>query len=159
MKNRRQFVRPIAAMVLLSPLFGCAAGGSKEKRMVELTFGVINYTNRMIFDVALNGHGWGGAAPYNGGVGAMLFTPLELGGPQTLTWRLDGPRGMPGNGDTVTAKNQLYIREEDIPRAAKSAPHICIHIYPDQTAEITYTSGATPQPTERGLAILKEQGK
>jgi hypothetical protein len=69
-----------------------------------------------------------------------------------LTWRDSG------TGATFTAKSQLFIREEDIPKSEKHAPHIAIHIYPDQTAEITFAIG-TPPPTPRGAEILKEHGE
>ena len=152
MKSRRQFIQPIAAMAMLSPLLGCAAGGAKEKKMVELSYVKYNYTDRVIFDIFLNGHGGGVAPAYGGGNSVSLFTTFELGGPQTLTWR-DA-----GTGDTFTAKNPLFIREEDIPKSEKHASQIAIHIYPDQTAELTFAIG-TPPPTPRGAAILKEHGE
>lgn len=150
MKSRRQFLEPIAAMALLIPLPGLAED-TRAKKTIKLNFGVINYTDHAIYDVALNGHGWGLAPPYFGSIGAMLLTPFEIGGPQKLTWRHGA------TGEIYTAKNQLFIREEDIPKGGIPAPFICIHVYPDFTGEITYTGGTTPLPTERGLELLKQR--
>ena len=149
MKSRRQFIQPLATLALLLPLWGVAQE-NKVKKTVKLNFGVINYTDHAIYDVALNGHGWGIAPPYFGSIGTMLLTPFEIGGPQKLTWRHGS------TGEIYTAKNQLFIREEDIPKGGIPAPFICIHVYPDFTGEITYTGGTTPQPTERGMALMKQ---
>ena len=143
MKSRRQFIQPIAAVALLSPLLGCAAGSSMERKMIGFHFVTRNYTDRDIFELQLNGHGWSGAPPYGGGNGVMMGSQFELGGPQILKWRDSG------TGATLIATNQLYIREEDIPKGAKTLPYMCIHIYPDQTAEITYGLGTEVDPGVR----------
>ena len=161
MQQRRRFLQALGNLAVFAPAAGIAAGSapagsSNGKKVVKLTFAIINYTNRMIFDVALNGHGFGLAPPYMGSVGAMLSTALETGGPQTLTWRLGGNPSMARNGEVVSAKNKLFIREEDIPKGAK-APFVCVHIYPDDTAELTFTAGEQPQPTVRGIDFLKQR--
>jgi len=150
MQSRRRVLSSFAALALL-PVLCSHAEESHGKKTVKLNFGVINYTDHAIYDVALNGHGYGLAPPYFGSIGAMLLTPFELGGPQKLSWRHGS------TGDIYTATNQLFIREEDIPKGGIPAPFICIHVYPDFTGEITYTGGTTPQPTARGLEILKQR--
>lgn len=117
--------------------------------MVGFHFVTRNYTDVYIFDVALNGYGGGGAPPFGGGNAVMMGMQFELDGPQELTWR-DA-----GSGVAYKSKTPLFIRERDIPTGAKTLPYLCVHLYPDQTAELTYGL-TTPTPTPRGLKILKE---
>ena len=124
------------------------------KKTIALNLIIRNYTDRSIFNLSLNGRGGEGASPYNSGTSVYADFTFDLGGPQTLTWTLDGPRGMARNGEVVTAKNPLYIREEDMPKGVR---YLCIHIYPDEMAELTFTVGR-PVPTARGAIILKETG-
>ena len=151
MRSRRQFIQPLAALALLSP-WVCGAAESSAKKIIKLTFGIINYTDHTVYDVALNGRGYGLAPPYFGMVASMLLIPFETGGPQKVTWR------HAATGDVVVGKNPLFIREEDMPRGGKAAPYMCIHIYPDASTELSYTAGEAPQPTARGIALLKAAG-
>ena len=73
-------------------------------------------------------------------------------GPQTLTWRLGGPRGTPRNGETVTAKNALTLAAAQIPADAN---YLGVHVYPDETAEFSF-SKYPPNPSARGEEIYKE---
>jgi hypothetical protein len=151
MNIRRNILKPLAVLALL-PFTACTTG-VKMKKTITLDFAVRNYTDRYIFSVSLNGRSSGGAPPYGGGNSIEIDHTFDLGGPQTLTWR-DA-----GTGVITTAKNPLYIREEDIPKGAKYSPAMCIHIYPDATAELTFsvsTVGLTT--TSRGRVILKETG-
>ena len=118
------------------------------KKTIALNLIIRNYTDRSIFNIILNGCGAGGAPPYNSGNSVYVDYTFDLGGPQTLTWR-DA-----GTGVTTTAKNPLYIREEDMPKGVR---YLCIHIYPDETVELTFTVGR-PVPTARGAIILKATG-
>ena len=124
-------------------------------KTIALSYTTRNYTSRDIFEVSLNKRTSDGAPPYNSGTSSSVGVTFDLGGPQTLTWTLGGPRGTARNGEVVAAKNSLYIREEDMP---KGVCYLCIHIYPDETAELTFTVHLPP-PTPRGAAILKENGK
>ena len=118
------------------------------KKTIGLNLTTRNYTNRTIFYINLNGRTSALAPAYGGGNGTQIDVAFDLGGPQTLKWR-DA-----GTGVTTTAKNPLYIREEDMPKGVR---YLCIHIYPDETAELTFTVHLPP-PTPRGAAILKETG-
>ena len=146
MTARRTVLKPLAALALL-PLAACAAG-VKMKKTIALNLIIRNYTDRDIFAINLNGRYDEGAPPYNSGTSVYVDATFDLGGPQTLKWRDSG------TGATTTAKNPLYIREEDMPKGVR---YLCIHIYPDEMAELTFTVGR-PVPTARGAIILKETG-
>lgn len=76
----------------------------------------------------------------------IIGVPFELG-PKTVTWRLDGPKGTPRNGETVTNKNPLRL-DTVVPRAK----YLGVHIYPDDTVELI-TSVAIPSKTRRGVEM------
>lgn len=122
------------------------------KKEIVLDVVMFNYWDRPIFDVILNGGDIGVAGAYGGGRGVMTDVTIPLGS-QTLTWRLDGPRGMARNGETVTVKNLLTLSPETI---QSNANYLAVHIYPDSTAELM-TSENLPQPSIRGEQIYKEK--
>lgn len=116
---------------------------------------IFNYLNRPIFDVRLNKKHIGLASTFNSGHGLMTGVKVPLG-PQMVSWRLDGPEGTKGNGDTVHAANTLVL-------VAPPEEHryLGVHIYPDNTVEII-AEAFWPEPTERGSEIrrqLKMQNK
>jgi hypothetical protein len=156
---RRQILCGLASLSLLYPLAACGEGTNKGSlfmsKKVVVNVVVFNYLNRPIFDVYLNGAMIGGSAslpnsPYGqfGTVGGVTV-PL---GPQTLTWRLDGPKGTPRNGETDSAKNSLVITPEQIPSDVHS---LGVHIYPDNTAELIFSQDVLEQ-SKRGLGYAKE---
>ena len=155
MTARRTILKPLAALALL-PLAACATG-AKMKKTITLNLTIRNYIKRSLFDIELNGRSMGGVRAYgleggmaHGGEGGVhLDSTFNLGGPQTLKWR-DA-----GTGVTTTAKNPLYIREEDMPKGVR---YLCVHIYPDETAELTFTVD-DPKRTQRGLDLIEEQNK
>ena len=118
-----------------------------NKRVV-LDLVTYNYLDRPIFDVYLNKVDIGGGNAY-GGSGIITGVAIPLG-PQVLTWRLDGPKGTPRNGETVTLKNALVLTAEQIPVDAR---YIGVHIYPDETAEVTF-SEYFPDTTPRGDELI-----
>ena len=59
---------------------------------------------------------------------------------------------MARNGDTVTAKNKLVIDRERIPSDAR---YVGVHIYPDDTAELSFANGL-PKATDRGRQLWEE---
>jgi len=124
-------------------------------KQVVVNVVVFNYLNRPIFDVYLDGKMIGGSAslsnsPY-GQFSTVAGVAIPLG-PQTLTWRLDGPKGTPRNGETDKAKNSIVLTSEQIPPDASS---LGVHIYPDNTAELIFSKDVLEQST-RGLGYAKE---
>jgi hypothetical protein len=152
--TRRQILCGLASLSLLYPLVACGKGNVTMAKEIEMDVVVFNYTNRPIYEVLLNHKVDGGGAAYDGGRGIVVGVTVPLG-PQNLTWRLGGPRGMARNGETVKAKNSLVLTPEQIPT---DAHYMAIHIYQDETAELTFAR-YLPDPTSRGQKILDEAEK
>jgi hypothetical protein len=157
MYSRRQAVNHLLSLILVLPITACDAQnsqkqGRKMKDSVVMNVVMFNYTDRSLFEVLLNGHIDHGSPPFGGGGGVNVGVTISLG-PQTLTWRLGGPKGTPRNGETVTAKNQITLTREQIPATAR---YMAIHIYPDETAELTFAEGL-PDTTLRGQKIYDEE--
>lgn len=136
--SRRGFV---AGLLML----WASACKARPKR-VELNVVVYNYWDRPIFDVFVDGR-WGGSSeeyPATGG-GIIVGVMFELG-PKTVSWRLDGPGGTPRNGETVVNKNPLSLSE--VPKGAK---YLGVHLYPDETVELTVSSGPPRDMKDRAL--------
>ena len=113
---------------------------------------LFSYLDRPIFDVLLNGKNIGGtlARGFNGANSSMIDETIALG-PQVVTWRLGGPKGMPRNGETVNAKNTPMLAE--IPKGVK---WIAVHVYDDDTVEITLSRGADSELSSvRGSKIIE----
>lgn len=127
---------------------------------VYLNISIFSYLDRPIFDVYMNKTDFMGASAhaFYGSNGVMLSQPITLG-PQKVTWRLDGPEGMPRNGETVTAKNTLELSV--IPAGVK---WIALHIYADDTVELAFSKGTPDElSTVRGQKMIeaweKKHGK
>jgi hypothetical protein len=120
---------------------------------VVLNVVVFNYLDRPILDVLIDGKvgETSDAYPDTGG-GTVLDVELALG-PKKVTWRLDGPKGMARNGETVTNKNPLQLLE-----VVPDARYLGIHIYPDDSVELT-TSAQRPNKTSRGEIENAKLGK
>ncbi|WP_266160633.1 hypothetical protein [Dyella silvatica] len=135
------------------------AGGSHEwtlfgPKKVLVNVVVFNYLNRPIYDVYLDGEMVGGSAslsesPY-GQFSTVAGVAIPLG-PQTLTWRVDGPKGMADNGEAYRVKNALVVTAAQIPPEVRS---LGVHIYPDNTAELIFSKDVLEQ-SERGLGYAK----
>lgn len=151
--SRRKILGSFASVSLLYPLIACGKGNLFMSKDIVLSVVLYSYLNRPIFDVLLNGSDIGLANAYGGG-GIMTGETISFG-PQTLTWRLGGPRGMPHNGDTVTVKNSLILTMDQVP---PKAAYLGVHIYPDDTAELTI-SQYIPEISSRGQKILDEVKK
>ena len=124
---------------------------NKNDQVVYFDVGLKSYLDRPIFDVFVGGQdiGLDGGQPHGGPGGLMTGVPMRLG-PQTVTWRLDGPKGTPGNGDTVTAVNHPVLTLE----MAKHR-YLGVHIYPDNTVELVPEDG-WPEQTARGEEINRQ---
>ena len=146
--SRRAFCAVGLGLFLLSAITACEA----KPMTVNLNISLFNYSDRSIFDIYMNKTDFMGA-PAHGFYGSnsiMLEQVITLG-PQKVTWRLDGPEGMPRNGETVTAKNTPILAE--IPKGVK---WLALHIYPDDTVEITLSKGTPDEHnTVRGLKIIE----
>lgn len=98
---------------------------------VNLDVVLFSYLDRPIFDVYLNRTDIGVAGPWPySGRGTMTGVQIPLG-PQKISWRLGGPEGMVGNGQTVVGKNIPTLTE--VP--GRSA-FLGVHIYADDTVEL-----------------------
>ncbi|WP_038487852.1 hypothetical protein [Collimonas arenae] len=140
-------------------LFACGEGKQKGSlfatKQIVVDVVVFNYLNRPIYDVYLDGKMVGGSAslsdsPY-GQFSTIAGVVVPLG-PQTLTWILDGPKGMFRNGEIDSVKNSLVITPELVPPGVRS---LGVHIYPDNTAELIFSKDVLEQ-SERGLVYAKE---
>ncbi len=123
---------------------------------VFLDISLFSYLDRPIFDVDMNGTDFMSALAHSfyGSNSIMVEQPIILG-PQVVTWRLAGPEGMPGNGDTVRAKN--VPRLDEIPSGVK---WLALHIYDDNTVEIALGKRSRSElETERGKKIVEEWKK
>lgn len=117
-----------------------------------LNISLFSYLDRPIYDVKMNGTNFGAALEHSfyGSNAVMVMQPISLG-PQTVSWRLAGPKGAPGNGELVTAKNILIF---DSP--PKDVKWLALHIYDDDTVEIKLSRGTADElQTERGRKIIE----
>jgi len=125
----------------------------RKPMRVHLDISLFSYLNRPIYEVSMNGTHFGGAMrnSFYGSNAVMLMQPIVLG-PQLVSWRLDGPEGMPRNGELVMAKNTPLFT--DVPG---DATWLALHIYPDETVEIKLSTGTPGElETERGKSIVAE---
>lgn len=143
--SRRVFITALGSLFFIN---ACEAKSMK----VVLNIIVFSYWDRPIFEVNIDGKGdeVSGAYP-NTGKGVTGGVPLTLG-PKKVTWRLGGPEGLPRNGDTLVNKNNLEL--VDILPGAK---YLGIHIYPDETVELS-TSVGRPGPSAKGLSEVAKGG-
>lgn len=114
---------------------------------VSLDVVLFSYLDRPIFDVYLNREDIGIAGPWPySGRGTMTGVQVPLG-LQKISWRLDGPKGTPRNGETVVARNLLSLK--DVPG---NASFLGVHIYADDTVELI-PSEHFPGLSTRGLEL------
>lgn len=133
-------------------IFSFTSCGARRMRIL-LNISLFSYLDRPIFDVDMNGTDFMSALEHSfyGSNSIMVEQPIILG-PQVVTWRLDGPQGMPRNGETVHAKNIPILNE--IPAGIK---WLALHIYDDATVEIKLSRGTRLElETDRGRKIIGE---
>ncbi|GAA5014270.1 hypothetical protein GCM10025794_02720 [Massilia kyonggiensis] len=117
---------------------------------IVLNVEMYSYLNRPVHDIIFNGTDLGVMNSF-GGTGTITGVRIPFG-TQALRLTLGGPKGMPGNGTRVEIKNKLTILPEQIPNGTR---YIGLHLYPDYTAEITF-SDTIPDRTARGEKIISE---
>ena len=126
----------------------------KAKSMkVVLNVVLFSYWDRPIFEVNIDGKVDEASGAYpNTGKGVTGGVQLALG-LKKVTWRLGGPEGLPRNGDTLVNKNRLELVD-----ILPGARYLGIHIYPDETVELS-TSVGRPQLSARGVSeVVKARG-
>lgn len=139
----------------LGIMFGSLFTGASVAKGKSVTLDVVlfSYFSRPIIDVYLNRTRLGLAGPYPySGNGTVTDVELKLG-VQEVRWRLDGPKGTPGNGDRVKALNVVTL--DAVPSDAR---YLGVHIYPDNTVELV-CSKYFPELSERGEAFDLEWRK
>lgn len=143
----RRSVLGFFGLAMLIPLSACGQGRKEMEK--EIILDVVAYSNldRLITDIFFDNTDLGVMSKY-GSTGTIIGVRIPLG-VQTLQWKLDGPEGMPRNGEIVTVKNKLMITSEQIPAGTR---YLGLHIYPDETAEITFDE-SIPERTPRGKQI------
>ena len=109
-----------------------------------------SYLDRPIHFIVFNGTDLGVMNAY-GDTGTIAGVRVPFG-VQSLRWTLGGPRGMAGNGEEVFVRNRLVLTPEQIPQGTR---YLGLHLYPDNTAEITFSDGI-PDRTERGEKIISD---
>jgi hypothetical protein len=136
-------------------MFGSVFAGSSKAKRKHVTLDVVlfSYLSRPIIDVYLNRTRLGLAGPYPfSGNGTITGVDVQLGS-QELRWRLDGPKGTPGNGDRITPVNTVSL--DEVPAESR---YLGIHIYPDYTVELV-CSKHFPELSARGKAFDLEWQK
>jgi hypothetical protein len=118
-----------------------------KKEVVHFDVSTFDYLSRRIFEIKLNGVEVG-----SGGGALMTGVAVPLG-PQIVTWRLSGPEGMAGNGDTVKAANQPVLLRPDA-----KLRYLGVHVYPDNTVELI-PQEFWPEKTARGEEINRQLEK
>ena len=146
--TRRILIKAVA-LGMITPLSACSQGANMKKEIV-LNVEAYSYLNRPIHNIIFNGTDLGVMNSF-GDTGTITSVSIPFG-VQAFKWTLGGPRGMAGNGMIIEAKNKLTIAPEQIPQGAR---YIGLHIYPDYTAEVTFSDGI-PDRTERGEKIISE---
>lgn len=139
----------------LGIMFGSIFSGASAAKGMNITLDVVlfSYLSRPIIDVYLNNTELGLAGPYPySGNGTITNVDLKIGR-QEVRWRLDGPKGTPGNGDRIAAANVVML--DAVPSDAR---YLGVHIYPDYTVELV-CSRHFPELSERGEAFDLEWQK
>ncbi|GAA5558504.1 hypothetical protein Asch01_03263 [Acinetobacter schindleri] len=121
---------------LVLGLVGCSSGSGKTYVLTTTSFG---YDPRYRpYIVQVNGEEVGG------GFGAATKRSAIITGPQYITW------GQTNIRKQHVAKNVPYLTKEDL----KGKSYLAVHLYPDDTVEITLTKGRNmPDATKKGLEV------
>ena len=142
----------VARRRILGIMFGSIFAGTGNARGTRVSLDVVlfSYLPRPIFEVYLGKTWIGAAGPYpRSGTGTVTDVEIELG-VQEVRWRLDGPKGMPGNGDRISAANTVKL---DV--APANATYLAVHVYPGNSVELV-TSPHYPELSARGQAFDQE---
>ena len=141
----------LLALGLAVPLAACSQGSKKMKDYAVLNVEAFSFVDRVLTTIMFNGQDLGVMNKF-GRTGLITGVRIPYGA-QSLSFELDGPEGMPRNGETVTVKNTMVVHE--IP---KGTEYVGLNIYPDFTAELTFSS-EWPEISARGEQIRAERRK
>lgn len=146
--SRRRITMKLISLSLIVPLSACGQGAKRMQKGTVLALVMYSYLDRPIHNIIFNRTALGVSNKY-GGTGIITAVQIPFG-VQALQWRLGGPEGMARNGELVRIKNSLSISREMIPQDAR---YIGLHLYPDDTAEVTFAE-SIPQRTARGERLI-----
>ena len=121
------------------------------KDYAVLNVEAFSFVDRFLTTIMFNGQDLGVMNKF-GRTGLITGVRIPYG-VQSLSFKLDGPKGTPRNGETVTVKNTMVVHE--IP---KGTEYVGLNIYPDFTAELTFSS-EWPEISARGEQIRAERKK
>ncbi|MCC7601122.1 hypothetical protein IGS61_26785 [Janthinobacterium sp. FW305-129] len=147
--SRRHVIRVIA-LGLAIPLVAC---GRTVRKYIVLDVVMYSNVDRVITDIIFNDTDLGVMNRF-GSTGTIAGVGIPFG-IQTLQWTLGGPKGTPRNGEVVTINKQLTISRQQIPEGTR---YLGLHIYPDDTAEVTFDK-FLPQRTQRGKEYRLKRNK
>ena len=116
-------------------LGGCSAGAAKTYILTTTSYGYD--PNYIPYIVKVNGEEIGG------GLGTATKRSAVIVGPQYVTWRQTNIRKQ------HVAKNVPHLTNEDL----KWKSYLAVHLYPDDTVEITLSAENTPDATKKGLEV------
>jgi hypothetical protein len=140
---RRVFFSSVISLALTS------ACGAKSIR-IRLNIPLFSYLDRPVYDVMMNKTNFMSALDhaFYGSNAVMLTQSIDLGA-QVVSWKLDGPEGMPRNGDLVMAKNRPILQS-----IGKDIKWLALHIYSYDTVEIKLGKGTAEElQAHRGKRI------
>lgn len=143
----RRMVTKLIGLGMLMPLTACGQGRRGSQTEIVLNVVMYSYVDRVITDIMFNGTDLGVMNRY-GTTGTITGVRIPFG-VQTLGWTLGGPKGTPRNGEHMQMKDKIVITAEQIPSGAR---YIGLHLYPDDTAEVTFAE-SIPESTARGVRI------
>ena len=148
---RRRTMLRVLALGVGALLAACGQRGNAKKEDAVLTVEAFSFVDRFLTTIMFNGQDLGVMNKF-GRTGLITGVRIPYG-VQSLSFQLDGPEGTPRNGETVTVKNTMVV--DEIP---KGTQYIGLNIYPDFTAELTFSS-EWPQVSARGEQIDAERMK
>ena len=114
---------------------GCSAGAGKTYILTTTSYGYDPSYRPYI--VQVNGEEVGG------GLGTATKRSAVIVGPQYVKW------GESNSYKEHVAKNVPHLTKEDL----KGKSYLAVHLYPDDTVEITLSAENTPDATKKGLEV------
>lgn len=130
-------------VTLVLGLVGCSSGSGKSYVLTTTSYGYdINYSP---YIVQVNGEEVGG------GFGSATKRSTIISGPQYVKWGEDASKVK------HVATNVPFLTKDDL----KGKSYLAVHLYPDDSVEITLSSDYSPEVTEKGMQwrskIFKEK--
>jgi hypothetical protein len=146
---RRRYTIYLLGAVIPMPLAACNRRRKNTRSFAIFDVEMFSYVDRVVVDVMFNGTSLGVMNKF-GGTGLITGVRIPFGS-QTLTYTLGGPEGVVRENKRL--ENTLFILPERVPLGTQA---IGLHLYPDNTAEITF-SESIPARTARGEKIWADK--